>query len=291
MAGLIWLETGAALVGVDNGILKGRDVQHIDAWAAMAAEARQRAAAIVREAEADARAIRGRAGQEADELRAAAHDAAAAIAAAAREEGAREAARTWHEREQAHRQAAAQALAGMPERLGQVVVQAVERIVRVADRQALFEKAAEELRAFGQGLTRIAWRICPQDRAAAQAAIAAAGGTFDGIAIDLIEETGAPPGSCVFESPLGTLDASLDTQLQALRTAIAHGAAQVEAPETGSAAAPSDAADGTSASAAEAGRCDPDTPADVEEEEADFSAFARNAPWTQEFAGPDGTER
>ncbi|RAS39228.1 type III secretion system stator protein SctL [Paraburkholderia bryophila] len=136
----------------------------------------------------------------------------------------------------------------MRERLAQIVASAVEQIVRVERHEALFERALATVDRIVEGATYLRVAVHPDDYTEAKA-------TFDRLAsrwrdlgqpipLSVIADKRLEPGSCVCESDFGTVDASLDTQLRAMRSAVSRALkrsvevadAQGEAPPPGSAA-------------------------------------------------------
>ncbi|MFP6560939.1 type III secretion system stator protein SctL [Paraburkholderia sp. B3] len=115
--------------------------------------------------------------------------------------------------------------ARMRERLASVVQVAVEKIVAVQQRDLLFERALAEVDRIADGAAYLSVTVHPNDHAHAQAA-------FDRLAvrwrelgqafpISVVADRRVEPGSCVAESDVGAIDASLETQLRAMRDAVA----------------------------------------------------------------------
>ncbi|MCR4468322.1 MULTISPECIES: type III secretion system stator protein SctL [unclassified Burkholderia] len=110
-------------------------------------------------------------------------------------------------------------------RMAEIVAVAVEQIVRSEGADALFERALATVDRIVEGSTYLRVAVHPDDLGDAQAA-------FDGLA-DRWRELGRPlpmtvvadkrleRGSCVCESDLGLIDASVSTQLRTMRAAIA----------------------------------------------------------------------
>ncbi len=110
-------------------------------------------------------------------------------------------------------------------RLSELVARAVEHIVHTTDRRALFERAMTTLEHISDGASLLHVSVHPDEVDAAQKA-------FDGfskewsargqlIKVMVRAEAGLAPGSCVCESEFGMIDASLDVQLKAMRSALA----------------------------------------------------------------------
>ena len=218
---LIWLQTPAGAVGLEEGVVRADEVQVLISAEALRrrmeeaveqalAEAREQAAAEVAAAQAQAREIVDDAREEAQQLRQAAYD-----------EGTRQAVAEWHDR---HVQAVAEhqrAMQATHARLADVVASAVERIVLSEDRGALYQRALKSVQALTRGSGALRLRVGVDDYAQARDCIGAIGDLqAAGLELDVLADAALPPGSCIFESELGVLDASLQTQLAGLRAAM-----------------------------------------------------------------------
>lgn len=218
---LIWLQTPAGAVGLEEGVIRADEVQALvsaeelrcrmeQAVEQTLAEAREQAAAEVAAAQAQAREIVDDAREEAQQLRQAAYD-----------EGTRDAVAQWHER---HLQAVVEqerAQRAMHARLAEVVASAVERIVLCEDRGALYQRALKSVQSLTRGSGSLRLRVGMDDYAQARDCLGAIGGLQEaGLELEVLADAALPPGSCIFESELGVLDASLQTQLSGLRAAL-----------------------------------------------------------------------
>jgi type III secretion protein L len=112
----------------------------------------------------------------------------------------------------------------MRERLAQIVTTGVEQIVHVQHTDALFERALNVVDRIVEGAAYV--RILVSESDHDQACVA-----FERLAarwremgrpfpLTVIADKKLPPGSCICESDFGSVDASLATQLRAMRTAI-----------------------------------------------------------------------
>lgn len=180
---------------------------------AMLQSAREEAARLVEEAEIHAAQIIREAQQE--------FDTAAEIGY---REGSERAIADWMERVAETGDAQAQLQQRMRERLAGVVTAAVEQIVRVEQRDSLFERALSTVDRIVDGATYLQVAVHPTDHDHAKL-------TFDRLAarwrdlgqafpLSVVADTRLEPGSCVCESDFGTVDASLDTQLRGMRSAV-----------------------------------------------------------------------
>lgn len=241
---LIRLATDPTLA-CEHGILRASDAQAVlrthearaeaqERCAALERDARARAEAIVAQAQSQAAAIVEQARQQAQsQVQAGTQQALELVEQArasievsgreAREEAEREGARRWHERHEELAARGAQMLADINERLAGVVVTAVERVIAAESRSALFERALKTVHSLMRGATAMTLRLHPDDQPAAQEALAAV--QAQGPGVELLPDATLQSGTCLFESELGVLDASLSVQLEGLRLALTRAAA------------------------------------------------------------------
>jgi type III secretion protein L len=222
---VIWVQGNVSktgpLMGLEEGVLRAADVQTMLSADAFRRElqlqqqtlldaAREEAAAIVEAARGEAQAL----------LDAMAAQVSAAVQAGF-DEGRQRNAREWHQlqAQQAHNKA--QALRRMHEKLAGIVTAAVERIVHTEQREGLYQRALRNVQSLTRGATQLTLRVGPADLEAARQGVAEARlHAPEGVQLEVTVDAGLKAGSCIFESELGILDASLETQLDALRAAM-----------------------------------------------------------------------
>lgn len=180
---------------------------------AILADAQARADALLAEAEVEAERVRAQAQDEYE-------TAAERGYHAGRERGLAE----WYERSARSAAGQRRVQSLLRERIVELVVDATEQIVRNVDVSALFARSAEVVERLVEGSTYLRVRVHPDDERAAV-------GEFDrlaaiwrerghGVAVTVMADRAVARGACLCESDLGTVDASLDTQLAALRAAV-----------------------------------------------------------------------
>ncbi|WP_118179572.1 type III secretion system stator protein SctL [Paraburkholderia phosphatilytica] len=205
-----------ALVALDDGyqqLASDRD--------AILAAAREEAARLIAEGEARAaelvEAARREREQAADE---------------GYRQGEQQAIADWIARAAEAGDARAQMYTRMRERLASAVSVAVEKIVAVEQRDLLFQRALAEIDRIADGAAYLNVTVHPNDHADARVA-------FDRLAarwrdlgqafpISVVADRRVEPGSCVAESDVGAIDASLETQLRAMRGAVARALKRAE---------------------------------------------------------------
>lgn len=102
-----------------------------------------------------------------------------------------------------------------------VVTEAVERVIGEIDADERIVRIVRTALNAVRNQQRVVVRVAPADEKAVAEALAPmlAGGPGGSSFLNVIMDPRLPPGSCILESELGVLDASLDTQLKALARA------------------------------------------------------------------------
>lgn len=184
---------------------------------------------------ADREAILSEAGLEAEAILAAAREEAQAIVEEARREyetaaehgyrdGERRAVSEWMERLALSHADERRLQAKMRERLAQIVTVAVEQIVSVQESRSLFEKALSAVDRIVEGATYLRVNVSPADYEVANNAFERLAARWRELGrpfpLSVVADKRLPPGSCLCESDFGAVDASLATQLRAMRSAV-----------------------------------------------------------------------
>jgi type III secretion protein L len=218
------LEPDASRVGVHGDVVPrdafGALMQIDEAYAQLAA---------------DREAILAEAGLEAEGILAAAREEAQALVAEARREfetaadhgyrdGERRAVSEWMERLALSHADERRLQAKMRERLAQSVTVAVEQIVSVQESRSLFEKALSAVDRIVEGATYLRVSVSPTDYEVANSAFERLAARWRELGrpfpLSVVADKRLPPGSCLCESDFGAVDASLATQLRAMRSAV-----------------------------------------------------------------------
>ncbi|MDH0868403.1 type III secretion system stator protein SctL [Mitsuaria sp. GD03876] len=224
---LIWWKgsapegAGVPGAGVPHGILRAPEATLLRHEADVRREAIARADALIAEAQDEAARIVAAARADAEALLQEAQGRIEAACDAGRAEGERQAALAWHERQAGRAVDQAEAVRGLHERLAEVVTSAVERIVQTEGRAALYQRALRSVQALSRSATALTLKVSHADFDAARDGIAAVAELqAAGLAVEVVVDPALPAGSCLFESDMGVVDASLKTQLDALRAAM-----------------------------------------------------------------------
>jgi len=119
-------------------------------------------------------------------------------------------------------------LSRQTDRLSTIVALAVERIVEHEDRAALYRQALRTIHKLLKDAPMLTLRVSESERDSAQRAIDSVSlPGNDAPLVELVGDATLAPGSCVFESDMGVVDASLETQLAAVKRAIERAAREV----------------------------------------------------------------
>jgi type III secretion protein L len=218
---VIWLRGGTSPIGLEHGVLRAADVQALVSLQALRGELLREHDGVIAAARRQAAEIVEAAHREAQSIRSNEQERVEAAVRAGFEEGARRNAEEWHERQARNALARSDALRRMHETLAGIVTSAVERIVHTEQRESLYQRALRNVQALTRGVSQLTLRVGPADIDAARLGVAEARQMApEGVQLEVTVDPGLKPGSCIFESEHGILDASLETQLDALRAAM-----------------------------------------------------------------------
>lgn len=212
----VWLRLGTQALQVEGALLPREDAQELLQMQALWAQTRQQLQALQDQARRDAAQV------------------LEAARAQGLEAGHAQALQEWHlQTVQLHAQQ--QSLhAREREGLAALVAQAVAQVLLRDEAAAFFAQALRHLDTLAEQSRWLKVRVHPDDLATAQAALGVLGQHWKaGTTLKWETDARLAPGSCICESELGLIDASLQPQLAALRAAAlaALGGAPQAAPE------------------------------------------------------------
>lgn len=218
---LIWIKTHGGLAGARDGIVRREEIEELVAVQALREQVSLQRQDLLDEARREAEGIVGSARAQAEALLQSANDQAEQLRQAAFDEGMRQAVQEWHDKQAVAAVDKSRVVREMHAKLADIVTNAVERIVHSEDRAALYQRALRNVQSLTRGASSLKLRVGPQDHADAQACIASIPDLAEaGLSVEIVADAGLRPGSCIFESDTGVLDASLQTQLDGLRAAM-----------------------------------------------------------------------
>ncbi|WP_180970724.1 type III secretion system stator protein SctL [Burkholderia sp. WAC0059] len=187
-------------------------------------EASRQCGEALEQARREAEAIVTQARETAAALRAAAQEEYEGAAARGYEDGEQRAVADWQQRcaQLAADQRTLQLK--MRRRLAELVMAAVEQIVGAGDPAALFAQAVPAVERIIEGSSGLTVRVHPAEHAAASREFGRCAAEWlergRPVRLAVVADKSVARGTCLCESDLGTLDASLATQLAAMRVAV-----------------------------------------------------------------------
>ena len=218
---LIFVNGNAQGLAATHGILKAGELECVMSAQQAQDELLRRAQATLEQAQSQARQLLEHAQSQAQAMMQDAQEAIEAERERGYQEGMRQAVMEWHDRQARSAVEQSHALGTLHGKLAEIVTTAVERIVNTESRTALYERALKNVQSLTRGATKLTLRVSPPDYEHARNTIASLGDTHAaGLQVEVAPDPALKAGSCIFESDLGVLDASLETQLDGLRTAM-----------------------------------------------------------------------
>lgn len=218
---LIRLQAQGDAPAAEHGILRADRVQQVVSLQQLQEELNEHSGAVIEAARQEALALLEQAREEAEAILATAQAQVDEARQAGYDEGLRQAALDWHDRQATEAIDKNKAVQAMHAKLATIVTSAVERIVQAEERGALYQRALKNVQALTRGASSLTLRVGPDDFDQARDSIATlADLQATGLSVEVKVDAALRPGSCIFESDLGVLDASLQTQLDGLRQAM-----------------------------------------------------------------------
>lgn len=218
---VIWLHDAAGGIGAEDGILPASAAGGVAELDALRRSMEEQREGVLDAARAEAQALLAQARQETAQLLETARAEAERARREGYEDGRRKAALEWHQQQAERVVDKAQMLRGMHEKLAAIVTAAVERIVHTEQREALYQRALRSVQGLTNGAATLALRVNAADYEHARAALDSLKPLqMHGVNIEVSVDPALKPGGCIFESEVGILDASLQTQLDGLRAAM-----------------------------------------------------------------------
>ncbi len=218
---MIWMPTALGDMGVEHGVLRAADAQQALSFEDTRSQLSRMAEEALEQARQQAEQIVAQANAQADALIEQAHASIDEARNQGYAEGEARALNEWHERQARQTLKRSTEVRGMNVKLAEVVTSAVERIVHTEGRTALYQRALKSVQTLSRQATAMTLRVGLGDIDAAQDSIASIAYLQEaGLTLEVVVDSSLPPGSCVFESDVGVVDASLHTQLNALKAAM-----------------------------------------------------------------------
>ncbi|MCG8566391.1 MAG: HrpE/YscL family type III secretion apparatus protein [Desulfobacterales bacterium] len=110
----------------------------------------------------------------------------------------------------------------MEKSIAGLVTQCLEKVLGEMDQEELILRIVKNGLAVARNEKKVVVRVCDTDLKRVNDAVSTMLQTYPGISVlDISADARLTPGACIIESELGVVDASLDTQLTAIKRAIA----------------------------------------------------------------------
>ncbi len=217
----VWLRTGRAEFGFEHGLIRRDEFAELLEIQQAAACARQEITDAVAKARTQVEAMQVKAKAECDKL---IQDGQARHRKAFEKgfaEGLQNASQEWAATAMRSAWTDHQLMARKTSRVASLVTDAVQRIVESEDRQALYQRALRTVVKMVKDVRMITLRVNESEQEMARDAIAAIAQQLNcPTPIDVVADASMGLGACAFESDQGCIDASLETQLAAIRAAV-----------------------------------------------------------------------
>lgn len=223
----VWLTHGPCTVGFDDGLIRAADFARLADSATIAAAVADERERVLAQARAEADALLDAARAEAAALVQEARDRLEQAHQSGMSQGLEDAAAHWAGQAMAAAESRRRHLLRQSERLAAIVSMAVERVIEQEDRAGLFRRSLRTIVKLVKDTPMLTLRVTEADRDIAQGAVDAVKAQLSGLPIEVVTDAALHEGGCRFESDGGVIDAGLDTQLAALRRAVARAAQQM----------------------------------------------------------------
>ncbi len=227
----VWITHGSRAVGIDHGVIRARDFASLVDSAELLDAAAAERDRLIDEARAQADALLEAAREEAASLVSEAQSSFEQAYKSGLERGLHDAATQWAGQALDAAGATRRNLYRQSERLSNLVSMAVERVIDQEDRSALFRRSLRTIVKLVKDVPVLTMRVHEGDREHSQLAVdAVLKQSHTTMSIEVLSDPALPAGGCRFESDDGVVDASLDTQLEALRSAVRRAAQHIAPP-------------------------------------------------------------
>lgn len=227
----LWLKPDGSISDASDDILPRSQVGELRDLAQLRCDWRQEATAVLDNSRTEALCIVSAAKSEAANILGRAEADARRVLKLGYARGRREALDAWQEESSAARRELNSRFAAWREDLANLVAEATAKLIAETQADAFYTAALRQLDRLAEESSVLEVIVHPDDRATADAALAALGTRWaDGTIVRLNVDASLAPGSCICDSPLGCIDAGLATQIAALRRAARRSISSAEPP-------------------------------------------------------------
>ena len=224
----IWLTHGPCTLGIDDGLIRAADFARLVDSADVAAAVEAHRAEMLADASHEALAMIEAARRDAQALQEEARRRFEAARELGLQQGLEDAAAQWAGQELEAAATRRRQLERQSERLSNIVSLAVERVIEQEDRAGLYRRSLREVIKLVREAPMLTLRVATADHEDALRAVEEVLAQLPApVPVEVVVDAALPDGGCRFESDAGVINASLDTQLAALRRAVARAAEQM----------------------------------------------------------------
>ena len=218
---VVWFRYGSCTVGVEDGIVRAADFAQLMELIDAIRTVQDVHGRLVEDAEQEVAQLRSEAIAEVQVQLSAAQTERERAYGEGLAQGLERAAEQWTEGALLEAASTQRTLVRQTERLSRIVSLALEHIFEQEDRVTLFNRSLNAISRLVQDVPMATLRVCPAELESALAAVSAFAPCTSGrIQIEVKPDSDLAPGSCLFESDQGLIDAGLQTQLEAIQRAM-----------------------------------------------------------------------
>lgn len=238
----VWLQFGRVTAGFEHGVIRKEDYAQLCSIHEASQTIRHELDSLLSIAALQARQIVADAVNESGKTRAEAQQRYESAYAKGFAQGVKAAAEQWASKAIETAQSDQHAMERKTERMAQLVTQAVQLIVESEDSVGLYKRALRTVVKSVGDVTSLTLRVSDGEQQFARRAIDEIVAQLNcRTSIDVVADSRIRVGACMFESDQGSVDASLDVQLEAIRRAVTRALKRVTSAEVANAPTMTDA--------------------------------------------------
>jgi len=218
---VVWFRYGSCTVGVEDGVVRAADFASLTDLFEAAQTLQTERDRLLATAEQEIAEMRAQAEEEVENSVAFARQARDSAYAEGMAKGLEDASAKWMEGALREAASTQRSLMRQTQRLSQIVALALERIVDQEDRATLFKRSLNAISKLVRDVPMATLRVSPAELESAMTAVASFAPVASGrLQLEVKGDSSLVPGSCLFESDQGVIDAGLKTQLAAIQRAM-----------------------------------------------------------------------
>jgi type III secretion protein L len=236
----VWFRTGRSDLGFDHGLIRRDEFARLLPLQDAAAAAQRDIELMMRFTKTQVRMMLEKARADSGKVLGQANDRFNRGYQRGYADGMKKAAADWADGVVRGALSDKQALERRTDRVAYLVTEAVQQVVENEDRQALYQRALRTVVKMVSDVPMLTLRVSEGEQERARRAIEEIAGQLDcKTPIEVVADASVRLGACLFESDQGSIDASLDTQLEAIRRAVERASRRMGTPGANDATAQS----------------------------------------------------